>query len=157
VSGLWRGLLAGAAAGAAGTTALNAATYVDMAVRGRPTSSTPEETVAKVASLTRVPIPGDDADRENRIQGLGPLTGILTGVGVGAVLGGTRALGLRPAPIADTITATMGALVTANGPMTLLGLTDPRSWAPADWLADLIPHVAYGIVTAAVLERLDTA
>jgi hypothetical protein len=31
-----RGLLAGAVAGAAGTTALNAVTYLDMAIRGRP-------------------------------------------------------------------------------------------------------------------------
>ena len=37
--------LLGAAAGAAGTTALNFLTYVDMAVRGRPASSTPEKTV----------------------------------------------------------------------------------------------------------------
>jgi hypothetical protein len=37
--------LLGAAAGAAGTTALNTVTYLDMAVRGRPTSSTPEDIV----------------------------------------------------------------------------------------------------------------
>ena len=34
-------LLAGIAAGAAGTTALNATTYLDMALRGRPASRTP--------------------------------------------------------------------------------------------------------------------
>ena len=33
---VWRGLLRGAAAGAAGTTALNTVTYLDMVVRGRP-------------------------------------------------------------------------------------------------------------------------
>ena len=38
-------MLRGAAAGAAGTTALNVVTYLDMAVRGRPASSTPERTV----------------------------------------------------------------------------------------------------------------
>ena len=37
-------LLRGAAAGAAGSTALNAVTYLDMVVRGRGTSSTPERT-----------------------------------------------------------------------------------------------------------------
>ncbi|MGI8900330.1 MAG: hypothetical protein ACR2HA_05280 [Nocardioides sp.] len=36
-----RSVLAGVAAGAAGTTALNAVTYLDMAIRGRGTSSTP--------------------------------------------------------------------------------------------------------------------
>jgi hypothetical protein len=39
---LWAGLLSGAAAGAAGTTALNVITYLDIALRGRPTSTTPE-------------------------------------------------------------------------------------------------------------------
>lgn len=38
-----RRFLHGLAAGAAGTTALNAVTYLDMALRGRPASTTPEE------------------------------------------------------------------------------------------------------------------
>jgi hypothetical protein len=37
----WKGVLRGAAAGAAGTTALNAVTYLDMVVRGRPASDAP--------------------------------------------------------------------------------------------------------------------
>ena len=40
---------AGLAAGAAGTTALNAITYLDMAARRRPGSSTPEESVRRLA------------------------------------------------------------------------------------------------------------
>ncbi|MGI8537507.1 MAG: hypothetical protein ACR2K2_13710 [Mycobacteriales bacterium] len=40
--------LLAAAAGAVGTTALNALTHVDMAARGHPASSTPETTVAEV-------------------------------------------------------------------------------------------------------------
>ncbi len=36
---VFRRLLLGAAAGAAGTTALDAVTYLDMALRGRPASS----------------------------------------------------------------------------------------------------------------------
>ena len=43
-----RGILAGAAAGAAGTTALNLIAYLDMTLRGRGASSTPEDTVEKV-------------------------------------------------------------------------------------------------------------
>ena len=39
------GFLTGAIAGTAGTTALNATTYLDMAVRGRGTSSAPEDLV----------------------------------------------------------------------------------------------------------------
>ena len=41
-------LLRGAAAGAAGTAALNAATYLDMVIQGRGASSTPEQTIETV-------------------------------------------------------------------------------------------------------------
>jgi hypothetical protein len=152
---LVRGLLRGAAAGAAGTTALNAVTYLDMAVRGRGASSTPQDTVTKLAGLAGVDIPGDDAQRANRVEGLAPLTGIFAGVGMGALLGGVRAAGLRRGMLAGTASATLLALVGTNGPMTLLGITDPRTWSRADWIADVVPHAAYGAVTAAVLRGLD--
>jgi hypothetical protein len=41
----------------------------------------------------------------------------------------------------------------ANGPMTALGVTDPRTWAAADRVADVVPHLAYGLVTAAAYGR----
>ena len=81
------GVLNGAIAGAAGTTALNAATCLDMAARGRSTSSTPEDTVEKLAEKASVRIPGDQEARENRVSGLGALDGIGSGVLVGAALG----------------------------------------------------------------------
>ncbi|MGH8861488.1 MAG: hypothetical protein ACRDVG_09695, partial [Jatrophihabitantaceae bacterium] len=84
---MFRALIRGALAGAAGTTALNAATYVDMAARGRPSSQTPQHAVEIIADKARRPIPGDDEQRANRLTGLGSLTGIATGVGVGAVAG----------------------------------------------------------------------
>ncbi len=84
---LVRGVLIGAAAGAAGTTALNAVTYLDMVARGRPTSSTPEDTVEKLSDKAHVPVPGEGDARQNRVAGLGPLTGLVAGVGVGAGLG----------------------------------------------------------------------
>jgi hypothetical protein len=46
-------------------------------------------------------------------------------------------------------------MVGANGPMVILGVTDPRSWSGTDWLADLVPHAVYGIVTAQVLAALE--
>ena len=147
--------LLGAAAGAAGTTALNALTYLDMTARGRPASSTPETTVEKLSEVTHVPIPGDEETRENRISGLGPLTGQLAGVGIGAVLGLARAAGWRPGLAVGTAAATVGAMVGTSGPMTLLGVTDPRTWPAKSWIVDIVPHLAYGVVTAAVLERLD--
>ncbi len=60
--------LRGAAAGAAGTTALNAVTYLDMTVRGRGASSTPERTVEKLAEKAHVPIPGDAVTRSNALS-----------------------------------------------------------------------------------------
>ena len=56
---MWVGLLAGAAAGAAGTTTLNVITYLDIAVRGRPTSTTPERTVEAMARLFGLTVPGN--------------------------------------------------------------------------------------------------
>ncbi|MDP9408433.1 MAG: hypothetical protein M3P95_11380 [Actinomycetota bacterium] len=147
--------LLGAVAGAAGTTALNVVTYLDMAVRGRPASSTPEDTVERLSEVVHVPVPGTGEVRTNRVAGLGPLTGLLAGVGVGALLGLTRAAGWRPGLGAATAAATLGALVGTNGPMTVLGVTDPRTWPASSWVADIVPHLAYGAVTAAVLHRLD--
>lgn len=148
------GLLAGAAAGAAGTTALNAVTYLDMVWRGRPASSTPEDTVEKLAARTPLTIPGDPDTRPNRVSGLGALTGILAGVGAGALLGVMRAAGWRPGLLPSTAVAGTAALLAGNGPMTVLGVTDPRSWSVADWVSDVLPHLAYGAVAAAVLNRL---
>ncbi|MGI8529755.1 MAG: hypothetical protein ACR2KO_09780 [Geodermatophilaceae bacterium] len=154
MSGL-RSILSGAAAGAAGTTALNAVTYLDVAVRARPASSTPEDTVERLADKAHLQIPGQGEDRANRLAGLGPLSGIVTGVGVGALLGLARGLGWRPSPAVGAVAATVLALIGANGPMTALGITDPREWDLDAWLSDVVPHVVYGAVTAATLDGLD--
>ncbi|MGY1834925.1 hypothetical protein ACI79P_07440 [Blastococcus sp. SYSU DS0510] len=147
--------LRGAAAGAAGTTALNAVTYLDMVVRGRGSSSTPERTVEKLAEAAHVPIPGDEQTRRNRVQGLGPMTGLVAGVGVGVVGGLARAAGLLSAkPVGVALTA-LGAMVAANGPMTVLGVTDPRTWSTTDWLSDLVPHLAYGLVVKTTIDAFD--
>jgi hypothetical protein len=42
----------GIVASAAGTTTLNAVTYLDMAIRGRPASTVPEETVESTSGVT---------------------------------------------------------------------------------------------------------
>jgi hypothetical protein len=75
-------------------------------------------------------------------------------VGVGVLLGLVRGAGWRPGPVGQATLATAVALVGANGPMTLLGVTDPRAWSAADWLADVVPHLAYGTVTGLVLDAL---
>jgi len=148
------GILAGAAAGAAATTALNAVTYIDMVVRGRPVSSTPEDTIETLSQKAGVPIPGDEQTRANRVAGLGPLGGLAAGVGVGVALGLARSAGWRSGPVGTTLVASAGALMAGNGPMTVLGVADPRTWSTADWLSDVGPHVAYGAVAAYVLRGL---
>jgi hypothetical protein len=152
-------LLAGAAAGAAGTTALNAVTYLDMAIRGRPGSSTPQQAVETVADQAGVDIPGARGERENRLQGLGPLGGIAVGVGVGIAAGilhrvfGTARL--RLPWLAESVLVGVGAMAVTDVPMKSLGLTDPAGWSASDWASDVVPHLAYGAVTAACLRAID--
>jgi hypothetical protein len=150
-----RALLAGAAAGSAGTSALNAVTYVDMAVRARPASQTPQQSIEGLADRLGVDVPGEGEQRENRVEGLAPLMGILTGTALGAVLGIARRLGWRPSLGVDVLTATAVAMVGANAPMASMGISDPRTWSASDWAADVVPHLAYGAVTAATLHALD--
>jgi hypothetical protein len=149
--------LRGAAAGAAATTALNAVTYLDMAVRGRGTSSTPVQTVQTLADKAHVRIPGDDETRRNRVQGLAPLLGTAAGVGTGVVVGLVRATGFRSRPVVGTALITLGVMGAANGPMVALGVTDPRAWSSADWLSDVVPHLAYGAVLKTTMDALDRA
>jgi len=150
-----RNLMCGAVAGAAGTTALNAATFVDMAVRGRPASSTPEEVVRRGADLVGAHVPGDDEHRAARTTGLGSLAGAVAGVGAGVVLGVARG---RVLPAGSAVTfagAWVLAMLVGNGPMTVLGVTDPRRWSAADWTADVVPHLAYAAAATVALELTD--
>jgi hypothetical protein len=151
---VWSGLWGGAAAGAAGTTALNVITYLDIALRGRPTSTTPERTVEAMARLFGLTIPGSGDVLANRISGLGALTGYAAGLGMGVLLGLAFAFGWRPGLLVATLVASVLALVGTNGPMTVLGVTDPRTWGVVGWVSDVIPHLGYGIVTALVLQNL---
>lgn len=153
--GIGRGLLAGAAAGAAGTTALNAVTYLDMALRGRPASSAPENAVHTLTGKLGFEVPGDENTQQNRTSGLGALLGIATGVGVGSVLGVARAAGWRPPLGRSAALVGLAAMAGSDTPMVLLGISDARKWSAADWLSDLVPHLAYGLVTAAVAQGLD--
>lgn len=141
-----RRLLLGAAAGAAGTTALNAVTYLDMAIRARPTSSTPEMTVEKMAESRHIEIPGQGEERENRLAGLGPLSGIATGVAVGVAYGLLDIVHLRPRGLTGTLFAGGGAMALSNTMMARYGVSDPTSWSASDWMSDLVPHLAYGAV-----------
>ncbi len=151
---MFRALLRGAAAGAAGTTALNAVTYLDMAVRARPASSTPQQSVEVMAQKLGHPVPGEGARHENRLAGLGPLNGIAVGVGIGAVAGLLRPVLARLSlPVGATVIGA-AALAAANIPMKRLGVSDPATWSAADWVSDVVPHAAFGLVTHATLRAV---
>ncbi len=145
-------LTRGLVAGAAGVTALNAVTYLDMAVRGRPASELPDRSVRKMAGTLRLDL-GADKKAGNRVAGIGPLLGTATGVSV-AVGYALLNRGRRPGQGAAAA-LTLGAMMAANVPMTVSGLTDPRTWTRADWLADIVPHAAYGATTALALRLMD--
>lgn len=146
-----RPLRNGLAAGAAGATALNAVTYLDMALRGRAASNAPEQTVDAVVDALGGRIPGSGDVLTNRRTALGALTGIGAGVGVGVVAALARAAGLRlPAPIGGTLTGA-AAMAATDVPMAALGVSDPRSWSASAWVSDAVPHLAYGLTTHAVL------
>ena len=150
-------LLAGAVAGATGTTALNAVTYLDMAIRGRPASDAPERTVEALLDTARLAVPGTQDRRGSRLSGLGGLSGIAVGVTTGVGFGAARRFGLRPRPVVGAVLIGLTAMMTTDVSMARLRVSDPRTWRAADWLADLVPHLVYGAATAAMLEVLDRA
>ena len=149
-----REILSGAAAGAAGTTALNAITYLDMAIRGRGSSSTPQQTVEAVESRLPVSVPGEGGTRDNRVSGLGSLSGIAIGIGVGVFFGLLRRSGVRLPPSLGAVVVGLTAMAATDLSMTRLQVADPRTWSATDWLSDLVPHLAYGAVTYATLEAI---
>jgi hypothetical protein len=137
-------IIRGTIAGAVGIVALDVATHLDMAVRGRPPSALP----AKAADEL-----GEGEQAGNRASGLGALLGYLTGLVVACVyaLVAPRA-GKRTA--ADGLALGAIAMVAADAPMVALGLTKPRSWDVPDWLSDAIPYLAYGMAVALTVDAL---
>ncbi|MGW4434182.1 hypothetical protein ACWELO_00065 [Streptomyces sp. NPDC004596] len=145
-----RSILWGCAAGAAGTTALNAVSYADMALRGRPSSGTPETVVEKVSSGLGHPVPESEG-RENRLTGLGALSGIAVGVAAGVAVALAHRAGARlPVWLGGPLTGAL-AMAAADAPIAALGVSDPRTWSAVDWASDVVPHLAYGLVTYGVV------
>jgi hypothetical protein len=146
-----RTLPRGLIAGAAGTVALDMVTYLDMALRGRPASTTPQRTVRRLAEMVGVDL-GEGERADNRSAGIGALVGYATGLGVAVAY---VAAARRPRPWPQAAAAlTAIAMLGSNVPMTILGVTDPRRWSATDWAADVLPHLAYGAVAAAVDNQL---
>ncbi|MFG1698225.1 hypothetical protein [Nonomuraea sp. NPDC049309] len=146
-------LVKGLIAGAAGTCALNIVTYLDMLVRARPASGTPKETASRLAEAAGLSLGGDEERAGNREEAIGALLGYATGAGV-AVCYGLLAGRRRPPCPAGVAALAALAMLGSNGPMTVLGVTDPRKWSAADWISDVVPHAAYGVVAYAAYELM---
>jgi hypothetical protein len=141
----------GALAGAAGTTALNAVGFADMALRGRPASSVPARVAEQLVTRVGSTVPGSDAARQNRLEGLGALAGIATGAGVGALAGQLRGAVRRLGPLAGPAVIGGAAMLVTDLTTAMLGVSDPRTWDAASWLSDIVPHLAFGAVVYAAL------
>jgi hypothetical protein len=145
--------------GAAGTAALDVATYLDMVARGRPSSDVPAKVAGELAGRAGLPLEGDDPKTSARRSGAGALLGYATSLGLGAAYallrrpeGGRR----RALPLGAGVALGLAAMALSDVPAVAAGATDPRRWGLPDWLSDLVPHVVYGVVTAAVVETAST-
>lgn len=146
----------GVIAGACGTTALHMLTYLDMTARGRPASPLPAQAAEKMAEGLGIELAadGDDDTKANRSEGLGALLGYGAGLGAGLLYSvvGDR---MERWPLAAQASAlALGAMLAGNVPAAGMGITDPRQWSGTDWLADVVPHAVYGLVTAAAYQSI---
>ncbi|MEI4274182.1 hypothetical protein TEK04_20855 [Klenkia sp. LSe6-5] len=146
----------GLAAGAAGTTVLNAVTYLDMALRGRDASSTPEQTIDALADAAGRTVPGSRSERDNRRTALGALSGIGNGVAVGVLASLVRTAGVRLPSSVGAVATGAAAMALTDGTTAALGVSDPRDWSRGDWVSDAVPHLAYGAAVQAVIEAVPT-
>ena len=88
-------------------------------------------------------------------EGAAVTAAVSTGVGVGVVFGLLRRAGLRPPFALGAVLVGAAAMASTDTSIAVLKVSDPRGWSAGDWLSDLLPHLAYGAVTQAVLETLD--
>lgn len=140
----------GLAAGAVGTTVIEAVTWLDMALTGRAPSTAQDDTTVGVLTRLGVPTPQD----AHRRSAYGALGGIAAGLGIGVASSVARSLGLKvSAPVGAVLTGAT-AMVATDVPMVLTGVSDPRTWTRADWVRDVVPHLAYGVGVRWTLDRM---
>ena len=151
--------LRGIIAGATGTVALNTSTYIDMAMRGRSSSSAPSKLIDKVSQKIHLPLSSQSSGSlaqtaQNRESGLGALLGYINGLGTGVIYGILRSQTDKiPVPLAAPIVG-LTAMAASDVPLVALRVSNPQTWGISGWLADTIPHLIYGIVTVATYEAL---
>ncbi|ROS76634.1 hypothetical protein [Cellulomonas sp. PhB143] len=155
----------GLVAGAAGTTVLSTVTYLDMALRGRDASTVPAQTVSALAERadaalrgSTLPSPGDllgsGRAAQNRLDAVGAVAGTKVGLAIGVLASCARAAGFRTGPVAGAVLIGAGAMAATDAATAATGVSDPRTWSRQDWVADAVPHLAYGLTTHLVLDSL---
>lgn len=150
-----RNALVGAIAGATGTLALDIVTYADMSIRGRAPSNMPQQLVDRLAKQVGINTADTPSEMvKNRESGIGALMGYSDGLLAGTLYGMLRpAIRDVPAPVVG-VGLGLTVMAMTDGPMTAMKLTDPRQWGMSGWLSDLIPHLAYGMVTAWAVDAM---
>jgi len=151
--------LLGLMAGATGTVALDTATYVDMALRGRASSETPAYVAGAIASKLGAhtsAITGQSSQAQSRRSGMGALLGYATGCSLGVAYGLARPWLGKSTPLLSGLALGALAMVAADTPAITLHQTNPRSWGASGWLADIAPHLVYGFATVYTFEALWT-
>ena len=146
------GLGAGVVAGAVGALVIEGVSWLDILVRGRPPSELPDQAARNLAGRLGVDLDPDTEAGRNRTGALAALLGYGAGVAIGAAYG-VVARDRRGGPLAGLALAA-GAMVPGNLPLVAMGLTDPRTWGVAGWLSDIVPHLAYGLATAATYRAI---
>ena len=158
-----RRTLRGIAAGATGTAALNIATYVDMAARGRASSEVPAKVAGALTQSVGMPLEAEangsehvsqneQAKAQHRLSGLGALMGYATGLGIGALYGLARPILVKlPLPLAG-LALGAAAMASSDVPATITGATNPKTWGASGWASDIIPHAIYGLVPVLTYE-----
>jgi hypothetical protein len=142
---------AGIFAGAVGTVAINVVSTLDMAVRGRPASPLPGDVAQRLAAKAGISL-GEGEQTEHRREGLGSLAGYATGALAGAAYGVAYPVARHLPPVWRSAAVGLTTMAATDGASTALGATDPRSWSAADWVSDVVPHLAYGAATVSSFE-----
>jgi len=131
-----------------------------MAVRARPSSDVPAQTAEKLAEKVGVNLSakgGDEEATQARQSGAGALLGYAAGLGIGTAYGLLRPLMNGVSPAIAGVGLGLAAMAASDVPATKLGVTDPSTWGTSGWIADIVPHLVYGVLTAVAYESFRDA
>ncbi|GAC1383787.1 MAG: hypothetical protein NVS4B8_07400 [Herpetosiphon sp.] len=151
-----KGIVAGLVAGAAGTAALNIATYADMAIRGRAASEVPEKLAGTLVETVGIDLDGEGKQAKetgkNRRSAIGALLGYATGLGMGAAYALARPNTVS-IPVAGILVG-LSTMAASDVPAIVSGATDPATWGTSGWLWDTAFHLVFGVTTVVTYEAL---